>query len=511
MYINCVKLVTASFDKSIAEKVSSKMYILFVFNTPTPPPVLSVNSICPTLIAPPITVPCVNVTLAGLGLFLSVAITLFVITFPDTLKSPFTFVSLSNLYPPLAKVNIIISASAPNNNLHLFLALFLIFVLVALIYIIVGGFKAVVATDKVQLSLGFISISLFIVLTYIKVINNGYLYTGLILFLLSFSSLLFLNVLYGKFKDINSEIFPKRLSPTLFISLAIFVLGGIIITYNIFRGIDIKDSFYFFLREQKCGKVFSLGLLPMLSLLLANGLWQIVDISNWQRLASLDYSDDTQIILSKTLSFISWYSPITWLLAIFFGMSLRYTGFDVPDAWTALQKLAYDSFQSKNIIDNIYILIFIFGMISIMYSTLDSLISSISYTTYYDIILKGNIDEAGKLSRARLWTIVYTAIFFVIYLLVRSFVEGVDKILYTFYSFQLALFPAIISVFINKKINVLSAYMSIIFGGFFCLIPLFIDTETINPYSASAIFSVVGSIIVYAIFSFNSKYNISNI
>ena len=129
--------------------------------------------------------------------------------------------------------NIIISASAPNNNLHLFLALFLIFVLVALIYIIVGGFKAVVATDKVQLSLGFISISLFIVLTYIKVINNGYLYTGLILFLLSFSSLLFLNVLYGKFKDINSEIFPKRLSPTLFISLAIFVLGGIIITYNI--------------------------------------------------------------------------------------------------------------------------------------------------------------------------------------------------------------------------------------------------------------------------------------
>lgn len=406
--------------------------------------------------------------------------------------------------------DVIISASVPNNNLHLFSALFFIFVVVALCYIIIGGFKAVVATDKIQLSFGFMSISSFVVLTYIKVINNGYLYTGVILFLLSLLSLLFLNVLYGKFKDINPEIFPKRLSPTLFISLAIFVLGGIIIIYKISRGIGTKDSFGFFFREQKCGEILSLGLLPMLSLLLANGLWQIVDISNWQRLASLEYRDDTQAILSKTLAFISWYSPITWLLAIFFGMSLRYTGFDVPDAWTALQKLAYDSFQSKNVFDNIYILIFVFGMISIMYSTLDSLISSVSYTTYYDIILKGNIKEAGRLSMSRVWTVIYTLLFFAIYLIVRFFVEGVDKILYTFYSFQLALFPAIISVFVNKKINVLSAYLSIIFGGLLCLIPLFVDTETINPYSASATFSVFGSIIIYYIFSFNSKYNINN-
>jgi Na+/proline symporter len=406
--------------------------------------------------------------------------------------------------------NIIISACAPNNSLHLFFILFSVFVLVALIYIIVGGFKAVVATDKIQLSFGFISISLFIVITYIKVINNGYLYTGLILFLLTFFGLLFLNILYGKFKDINPSVFPKRISTTLFVSLTIFVIGGVMIIYNIFHGIEIRDSFVFFFREQKCGKIFSLGLLPMFSLLLANSLWQIVDISNWQRLASLDFDDDTQPILSKTLSFISWYSPITWLVAIFFGMSLRYVGFDVPDAWTALQKIAFESFQSKNIFDNFYILIFIFGMISIMYSTLDSLISSISYTTYYDIILKGNIEESAKLSKARMWTIVYTAIFFVLYLFIRYFVDGVDKILYTFYSFQLALFPAIISVFVNKKLNVLSAYLSIIFGGLFCLIPLFIDNETINPYSASAVFSVIGSIIVYIIFSFNSKYNINN-
>ncbi|MBL7073876.1 hypothetical protein ISS37_01370 [candidate division KSB1 bacterium] len=191
-------------------------------------------------------------------------------------------------------------------------------------------------------------------------------------------------------------------------------------------------------------------------------------------------------------------------------MSLRYVGFNLPDAWTALQNLAAASFSSVSLIDNIYIFIFIFCMISIMYSTLDSLISSISYTTYYDIILKGNISEKAQLSKSRMWTIAYTFIFFILYVVVRKFVSGIDNILYTFYAFQLALFPSIILIFISKKLNRLSAYVSIIGGVVLCLIPLIINNEIINPYSSAAIFSVIGSTILYLLLTSIEKYKVEN-
>ncbi|MBL7074925.1 hypothetical protein ISS37_06780 [candidate division KSB1 bacterium] len=64
--------------------------------------------------------------------------------------------------------NIIISAVNTTQGQSLFMLLFFIFVVVALIYIVVGGFKAVVETDRIQLSFGFIAFSIFLVLTYIK-------------------------------------------------------------------------------------------------------------------------------------------------------------------------------------------------------------------------------------------------------------------------------------------------------------------------------------------------------
>lgn len=388
------------------------------------------------------------------------------------------------------------------------LVLFFIFVIIALIYIVIGGFSAVVATDKIQLAFGFIAFAAFSVITFYKVISNGFIYTGLILFLLTFLCLLALNVLFRNLNRINPDVFPQKFNPVLGISLLVFCIGAVFIFASSIASNTTKDSLSFFLTEQKFSSPLSLGVLSLLSLLLANGLWQIVDISNWQRMASLKYSDELRLELSKTLTFVSLYSPLTWIIAIFFGMSLRFVGLDLPDAWIALQRLASDSFSSESILDNAYILLLIFSMISIMYSTLDSLISSVSYTCYYDIILQGNLEERADLRKARMWTIMYTVTFFVIYIITRRFVSGVDNILYTFYSFQLALFPAIVCTFICKRVNKLSAFLSVIGGSALCLTVLIINSESINPYTAAATFTVVGATLIYLFFTLFKRFEV---
>ncbi len=171
---------------------------------------------------------------------------------------------------------------------------------------------------------------------------------------------------------------------------------------------------------------------------------------------------------------------------------------EVTDAWSALNQFTSNSILNGTSTDIAFIIILILSMIFIMFSTLDSIISSISFTTYFDII-KGKKDS---LYQARLYTVIYTLVFMVIYIALRQKVNNIDSILYTFYSFQLALFPSIISVFISKSINPLAANASIIGGSILTIIPLYINGEMINPYSASAIFSVFGSTLIYLIIKF---------
>jgi Na+/proline symporter len=134
-------------------------------------------------------------------------------------------------------------------------------------------------------------------------------------------------------------------------------------------------------------------------------------------------------------------------------------------------------------------------MIFIMFSTLDSLLSAISYTVYYDVISRGKRNLRG----ARISTFTYTLFFLLIYYFVRQKVSTIDSILYTFYSFQLSLFAPVAAILIGKRVSKLAVVLSILSGSLFALIPLFINSESVNPYTSSAIFSVVPSVVVLVI------------
>jgi Na+/proline symporter len=375
-----------------------------------------------------------------------------------------------------------------NTNIW-FVGLFVFFVGVALSYILYGGLKTVAETDGIKLSMGFIFFNLFALYIFVKVIQNGNLYTGGILCTFSAIAILFLNILYPQLKALYPDSLGKKYSFTLIISFLIYLAGIIYAVYALANGLKVTDSLSVFVKDQQVNNILSLGNLSLISLLLANSLWQIVDVSSWQRLAALNRERVMKPEISKTLVFIGWYSGITWLIAIFFGMALKYVGVKIPDAFTAIQDFTAVSIKFGNIVDQISIMGLFISMIFIMFSTLDSLISAISYTVYYDVVSRGRKD----LKSARISTFLYTLIFLIIYYFVRQKVSTIDTILYTFYSFQLALFPSVLATLLRRKTSKIAIVLSILFGSIGALIPLLINSETINPYTSSAIFTTVFS------------------
>lgn len=371
------------------------------------------------------------------------------------------------------------------------LVVFFLFVVIALLYIVIGGFKAIIWTDSIQLKTGFIAILSFVGITFGKTIANGNHWSGMILFILTISLMILLMLQYRKLNELNSEIFRKKTSSTFIIGLIVLIIS-LLTAFLIADKQPTQDSFSLFIQNQNFKNPLSLGLPAIISLLIANSLWQVVDISNWQRLSSYDTEKSSKELLSKSISFASYYSPLTWAIAIFLGMSFKYLNINIESGWTVLNELITYYFGSNIFFDNFYVLLLFFGMIMIMFSTLDSLISSISYTVYEDIV---NIFRKKDLTLkgARIWTIIFTFFFFILYVYFRTYVAEIDKILYAFYSFQIALFPTIFLLLIGKPSSVYSAVTSIVSGMVASIIVLIY----LDPYSYSALIVLVVSSIFY--------------
>jgi len=388
---------------------------------------------------------------------------------------------------------------------------FLGFTAVAVIYILIGGFRAVVATDHLQLAFGFVGFSIVTALTFIRAAQHGYIVTAVALASLSSVSTAALLWLHSKLHSLNHLSFPRKLPLGLLFS---FLAQAGALAFSVWLAFTESplDSFSYFLREQQLGNLFSLGHLALLSLLVANGLWQVVDISNWQRLGALntDLRARKRTELATSISFVAVYSAVTWAIAIFFGMALRHLGSGIESAWTALQETVLTLFASDGLVDSAYVLILLFAMISIMFSTLDSLISALSFTAYKDLSSGSTADAISNLRRARIWTLAYAVTFLIIYKVVRIFASSVDDILYTFYAFQLALFAAVAASTIAKRRNRLSAYLSIIGGSVLCLLPLTGWIPALTPYNSAALFAVFGGGLFYLFGLLFSRYRVED-
>lgn len=392
--------------------------------------------------------------------------------------------------------NLINSDGSISNNANSYsIWIFISFVLVALFYIIIGGQRAIVKTDSIQLKVGFTLFMSFlggvIGITYAK----GFIFSSVLFFILC---LILVGILMYLYNNLSKSMFNgKRFNTTFIIGVVVFIIFFFIgMNIQNTESITSNDNLAFFLQTNQFSNVFILGFPALISLLIANASWQLVDVSNWQRISSIRNIDNFKDKLYSTLKYIGLYSPITWVLAIILGMTLKMLLAGSTDSYNSLSNAMVYLLQSNDAFSNILSLLMLGCMTLIMFSTLDSLILAISFTVQKDIFNLKETNIESNIIKFKLGTIVTTLLLFVFYIFSRIYIANIDSILYTFYSFQIGLLPAIFFALTSKSTNKYAAIGSIIIG---LATPILVFVFGLSPYDWTALITFIFTIVAFLV------------
>lgn len=385
------------------------------------------------------------------------------------------------------------------------LLLFVLFVACTLTYIIAGGEKAVVKTDHWQLKGAYLGFMLFLGGIIGILFSRGYQWTP---WIISGASVFLQVILIRLLKGGNLTSGTKSEYKNILIGgLTIFLLGiglGYWSKFDLNIHTSIRElSWSDFTQTHQICSPLVLGL-SLISLFVSNVCWQLVDVSNWQRISSMRKAEKFEQSLSDSLKFLGLFSPISWTFAIFLGMGIKLI---LPTTLSSEMPLI-DLLSSMANSENIILMILSFGMmlslVFIMFSTLDSLIIGISFTAHKDIMP----GMSRKMSSIKTGTLLITSGLFILYVLARNCIKEVDDILYTFYAFQLGLVPSILYALFSKKdkAHPQAALWSIIFGILTPISILFLFQASPVIWSPASTV-IVSSIVFFIVHYATKKYN----
>ncbi|MFC1565296.1 hypothetical protein ACFL6G_10205, partial [candidate division KSB1 bacterium] len=400
--------------------------------------------------------------------------------------------------------------------IHMVILIFTVF------YVLWGGYRAVVETDKFQVPLSYISfaIILFAIFYYNALLGN--VNHSRILTILCI--LIFFVILRNRITLSKLESDYPILRDKILLSI-ILIIGLITLLFTFGKENTTPITWIGFFKENN--HLFGFGLFGIISLFIANSIWQFVDISSLQRLQSVEYSSEqdsklsthSRIIIKQGLFSAGIESAIIWILAIFLALGLHFAGIQGYDDLS-------NFFMSLGGVFWWILPLFVFAMISFMLSSIDGFISAISYVTYYDVLrqqeVKDNKDQRHLLARITTFFSVFIIYTLYIFLKEGPAAQHIAAILYVVYAVQISIACVIIITLLKPKyINVSAAILSILSGGVvswwtattydtpFKWIPL--DSWYVIPPLAVFIFSTFTYIIVYYSSSILRKLNIKGI
>ncbi len=334
-------------------------------------------------------------------------------------------------------------------------------------YVLWGGFKAVVETDRVQVPLSYICIG---------IATFGCLYAGknmgkaleskiLILCVVILFLVLFLNrwVFIARFE----RSYESWRDGALFIVLAI---TGLI--FFLIPGTQSELATAAINTQASAKSFMGFGLLGVISLTLANGIWQFIDISSLQRLQSVDVTEvdnpggdiNTKKIQNGLLA-----SGIEnaggWILVIILALGLSMLG--IAGAGSA----DVAKFLSTNPIIGKWVLpLFLFAIVSFMLSSVDGFISAIAYVAHYDLAPyiwsnEGRPDRGG-IHLPRGTTLISVSSMYVLFMVIKAAADSdTAQVLYAIYAVQLSIAVVIgCTVLCPRYLKVIPAILSILFG-----------------------------------------------
>jgi hypothetical protein len=337
------------------------------------------------------------------------------------------------------------------------------------LYVLWGGYKSAVFTDRFQVPLAYVAFSVFgfgaafLAATYTNDTGTGYLVSAIIVLL----SLIFWNR-----RRLLREVLPLDSwdQLTTFFTFIPIIIAGIFLLYYLSRATSGAWSTAILVQalHPSTPTFLGFGVWGTIALVVANGIWQFIDISSLQRLRSIDADQVTQHRgrIVHALRVTGTEAGIGWLLIAITAAILRTAGFS-NDAFMGAIAEINGSF-------GFLIPVFIFTVTVYMLSTISGFISALSFVSYYDIIptITNRLDARDGLSirlqAARTTTLAVISAIFLLYLLLRlvlaaSGSTAIATILYAIYAFQVVILPsAIVAIFFRSwKVDPLAVICSV--------------------------------------------------
>ena len=376
-----------------------------------------------------------------------------------------------------------------------------VFLIFGLSYIVKNGYKAEVNTERTQVPIAYLAfiVILVCILPSVWAYSGVFSYSVIVVVFLLALAILFI----GKLR-----VGPRRAlkDPQTAIPLAASVA---VIAVSIYVVHFPQGTHASVLTQPLSVQIYAQGVLGLLSLFVANFLWMPVDLSTWQRVASVEGSGDG---LLKSLKAGTWRvvfeSPATWVLGVVLGMCISAGGY-LGNAGDPAQSLVLfaNALATRNAMASMAVIfpmilypLFILASVTVMLSTVHCMISAISFTAYKDL---GFLFGTPSLKKAKIMTAFIVLLGMIVYPYLRIRLgANLPTILYGAYSAQLSLFVVAFLALLKKKLDAKAAVASISFGFAATLISVFFAIQTGGAAAAvlPPIFAVSAAIAGYIFF-----------
>jgi hypothetical protein len=349
-------------------------------------------------------------------------------------------------------------------------------VVFTVLYVLWGGYKSSVFTDRFQTPIAYVAFSVFGFA--VAATAKGTTVAGLGLIILVMA-MLFAVLLWRRFNTLRRfhDVWGQLTAALTFVPILIFA-GAVLVYLSPTWKTPLTTGLWNIhalapILFPPTSTFLGFGIWGTIALVFANGVWQFIDISSLQRLQSLDKKqvDQHRSNVANAIWNIGLEAGVGWLLISLTAILMRSVA------------LTNDNFISSllNTRDQAYafvVPVFVLTVVIYMLSTISGFISALSYISYYDIVpsflrQSNIISEAAVSSHTRLQAARVTTLFviggiFIFYLLLRLVVPGdqIANVLYAIYAFQIAILPnAFVALFFTRlRIDPVASILSVIAG-----------------------------------------------
>jgi hypothetical protein len=321
------------------------------------------------------------------------------------------------------------------------------------LYVLWGGFKATVFTDRFQVPVAYFGLGIFTVglSIYTLQITGGIA----VIYLLGALILIYFAVLSLRLRALADSTDPwARSTAYLTFGSLIFVTTGALLYYSWPYDQKSFASLLGLLHPEFPTEFVIWG---GISLLTTNLLWQLIDITALQRLQAIDKRDiqKSRANIAGVIIKTGIEAGLGWILIVICALVVKLALAGIKDPNDLILRLLQVPGWVPYLVP-----IFILTVVVFMLSTISGFISAVAYIAHFDIASNLRLYDPNaqprtgdEISITRLVTLVCVLLIYGLYTLLRTTSRGdISTILYAIWAFQLAIAPSVLGALFGRTL-----------------------------------------------------------